>query len=67
MAIPQGFEAGQVVRQAVSANPDIKIIARAHSDAEVAHLQKCGASTIIMGEREIARGMLDLAFERRHA
>ena len=67
VAIPQSFEAGQVVRQAVSANPDIKVIARAHSDAEVTHLQKCGASTIIMGEREIARGMLDLAFERRHA
>ena len=67
VAIPQSFEAGQVVRQAVSANPDIRVIARAHSDAEVAHLQKCGASTIIMGEREIARGMLDLAFERRHA
>ena len=67
VAIPQSFEAGQVVSQAVAANPDIRIVARAHSDAEVAHLEKCGASTIIMGEREIARGMLDLAFERRHA
>lgn len=67
VAIPQSFEAGQVVSQAVAANPDLRIVARAHSDAEVAHLQKCGASTIIMGEREIARGMLDIAFERRHA
>ncbi|TAJ53603.1 MAG: Kef family K(+) transporter [Nevskiaceae bacterium] len=67
VAIPQSFEAGQVVSQAVAANPDLRIVARAHSDAEVAHLRKCGASTIIMGEREIARGMLDIAFERRHA
>jgi voltage-gated potassium channel Kch len=38
-------------------NPSIEIIARAHSDAEVAHLKKFGADLIIMGEREIARGI----------
>jgi K+:H+ antiporter len=58
VAIPQAFEAGQIVAQARAANPDLKIIARAHSDAEVDHLNKHGASLIIMGEREIAQGML---------
>ncbi len=66
VAIPQAFEAGQVVSQALVANPDLRILARAHSDAEVAHLQICGATATIMGEAEIARGMLDAAFERRH-
>ncbi|MES2884801.1 MAG: YbaL family putative K(+) efflux transporter [Pseudomonadota bacterium] len=66
VAIPQVFEAGQVVSQAVLANPDLKILARAHSDAEVTHLQAQGATATIMGEAEIARGMLDAAFERRH-
>ena len=66
VAIPQAFEAGQVVSQALLANPDLRILARAHSDAEVIHLQTCGATVAIMGEAEIARGMLDAAFERRH-
>jgi len=36
-------------------------IARAHSDAEVEHLQRFGASLTIMGEREIAHGMIEHA------
>ena len=66
VAIPQAFEAGQVVSQALLANPDLRILARAHSDAEMAHLQAQGASATVMGEAEVARGMLDAAFERRH-
>jgi len=31
--------------------------ARAHSEAEVAHLEKFGADHIVVGEREIAREM----------
>ncbi len=62
IAIPDGFEAGQVSEQARRANAKLEIIARAHSDAEVEHLQKHGANFVIMGEREIALGMLDHAF-----
>jgi CPA2 family monovalent cation:H+ antiporter-2 len=58
-AIPEAFEAGQIVQQARAANPEIQIIARAHSDAEVAHLTSLGADMVIMGEREIARGMIE--------
>jgi CPA2 family monovalent cation:H+ antiporter-2 len=61
VAIPQAFEAGQIVAQARTASPGLKIIARAHSDAEVEHLTKYGASLTIMGEREIAQGMLEEA------
>jgi CPA2 family monovalent cation:H+ antiporter-2 len=59
VAIPEAFEAGQIVQQARGANPDIRIIARAHSDAEVEHLTRLGADTVIMGEREIARAMIE--------
>ncbi len=59
VAIPEAFEAGQVVRQARAENPPGKVIARAHSDAEVDYLAGLGADTIIMGEREIARGMIE--------
>jgi CPA2 family monovalent cation:H+ antiporter-2 len=59
VAIPNGFEAGQIAEQARAANPTIEIIARAHSDAEVEHLHRYGVDLTIMGEREIARGMID--------
>ena len=64
VAIPEAFEAGQIVQQARAANAYIRIIARAHSDAEVEHLQGLGADMVIMGEREIARGMIE-ELERR--
>jgi CPA2 family monovalent cation:H+ antiporter-2 len=59
LAIPNAFEAGQVILRARAANPSIHIIARAHSDAEVDHLTGLGANTVIMGEREIARGIIE--------
>jgi len=64
VAIPEAFEAGQIVQQARAANAGIRIIARAHSDAEVKHLRGLGADMVIMGEREIARGMIE-ELERR--
>jgi len=59
VAIPNAFEAGQVVQQAKAANATMTIVARAHSDAEVTHLTELGADTVIMGEREIARGIIE--------
>ncbi|MFZ5960114.1 YbaL family putative K(+) efflux transporter [Pseudomonas knackmussii] len=57
IAIPNGFEAGQIASQARSARADLEIIARAHFDAEVEYLEQSGANLVIMGEREIAQGM----------
>jgi CPA2 family monovalent cation:H+ antiporter-2 len=62
VAIPIAFEAGQIVEQARKANPALKIIARAHFDAEVAHLAGLGADNVVMGEREIAAAMVRQAF-----
>jgi CPA2 family monovalent cation:H+ antiporter-2 len=56
-AIPNPFESGNLIERARAANPALDIIARAHSDAEVDYLTKLGANKIIMGEREIARGI----------
>jgi CPA2 family monovalent cation:H+ antiporter-2 len=61
VAIPEAFEAGQIVEQARKANPGLLIIARGHYDAEVGHLLAHGASQVVMGEREIALAMLDFA------
>ncbi|MEY4932614.1 MAG: hypothetical protein RLZZ403_934 [Pseudomonadota bacterium] len=62
VAIPDAFEAGQIVGFARGMNPSLEIIARAHSDAEVAHLNSQGANVVIMGEREIARSMISHAY-----
>ncbi|KAF1051562.1 MAG: putative cation/proton antiporter YbaL [Stenotrophomonas maltophilia] len=59
IAIPNGFEAGQIASQARAANPTLDIVARAHFDAEVDYLEQNGANLVFMGEREIARGMTD--------
>jgi CPA2 family monovalent cation:H+ antiporter-2 len=67
VAIPDGFEAGQVVEQAKAINPSLKIVARAHSDAEASHLRQMGADSIVMGERETALGMMDAAFPKNEA
>jgi monovalent cation:H+ antiporter-2, CPA2 family len=64
VAIPDAFEAGQIVNQAREQNAELPIIARAHSDAEVDHLTAHGATHTIMGEREIALGMLEYALGR---
>ncbi|HEY0622534.1 YbaL family putative K(+) efflux transporter [Sphingomonas sp.] len=60
IAIPEGFEGGAVVEAARKLRPDIAIVARAHSDAEVEHLEAAGAGEVVMGEREIASRMLSL-------
>jgi CPA2 family monovalent cation:H+ antiporter-2 len=65
LAIPNAFEAGRIILLARDANPDITVIARAHSDAEVEHLIGLGADKVIMGEREIARGILQTVLEQR--
>jgi len=59
VAIPDAFEGGQVVEQARAINPLLPIIARAHSQAEIEHLKRHGATTVVMGEHEIAKAMLE--------
>ena len=66
VAIPDGFEGGQIVEQARAANRSLKIVARAHSDAEVEHLQNHGADVVVLGEREIAEAMVAVAAGAAH-
>ena len=60
VAVPDGFEAGSVVETARTINKTIRIIARAHTDAEEDHLKRLSADFVIMGEREIGMAMADL-------
>lgn len=57
LAIPNGFEAAEIARRARELAPDLHILARAHHDDEIRHLESHGVDEVIMGEREIAHGM----------
>ena len=61
VAIPDSFESGQIVEQARQLNPGLKIIARAHSEAEMTHLKRLGATEVVIGEHELALAMMRLA------
>ncbi len=61
VTVPNGFEAGGIVELARDLNPNVKVYARAHSDAEVEHLRELGADLIVSGEQEIADAMIDKA------
>ena len=58
VAIPNTFEAGQVVEQSRRLNPDLTIVARGHADEDGAYLRELGANEVLMGAREIGIGML---------
>jgi CPA2 family monovalent cation:H+ antiporter-2 len=58
VAIPDAFEGGQVVAQARERNAALPIISRAHSETEIEHLQKHGATVVVMAEHEAAKAML---------
>jgi len=61
VAVPSPFEAARIIEQARAANPAVKIIARAYTDNDVDLLTAMGATHALIGEQEIARGMLALA------
>jgi CPA2 family monovalent cation:H+ antiporter-2 len=58
LAIPDPFEGGVIVQSARRSNPGIKILARAHQDADAKHLAELGADEVVFGERELAEAML---------
>ncbi|RJG52615.1 Kef family K(+) transporter [Sphingobium terrigena] len=60
IAVPEGFEGGAIHEHAIRLNPQLQVIARAHSDAEVDYLEKLGVPHVVMGERELAGRMLSL-------
>ncbi|MGN6691706.1 MAG: YbaL family putative K(+) efflux transporter [Sphingopyxis sp.] len=61
VAIPEGAEAGAIVRRARAINPKLVIVARAHSDEEVDDLVRRGADHVVMAERETASRMAERA------
>ncbi len=59
VAIPQPLEAGEVLVKLRGMNPSLVLLARAHSDGEVAHLLEHGADDAVMAERELAHSLAE--------
>jgi CPA2 family monovalent cation:H+ antiporter-2 len=67
VAVPNPFEAARIIEQARVANPQCEIIARAYTDADVILLKETGATHALIGEEEIAKGMLARAPKKKPA
>jgi len=60
VAIPQAFEAGEIIARLRQANPAMTILARAHSEIEARHLIEHGADGTVLAERELAYSMAEM-------
>lgn len=60
LAIPRALEGGEVITQLRKLNPEITVMARAHSEAEVKHLLSHGADAAVLAERELAHSLTDM-------
>ncbi len=61
MAIPHALEAGEAIARLRELNPELTILARAHSDSEVRHLLAHGADGAVLAEKELAHSMAEMA------
>jgi monovalent cation:H+ antiporter-2, CPA2 family len=62
IAAPRGFQTQRILDIAWQANPRIDTAVRAHSIGELGLLERQNVGIAIMGERELALGLLDYAF-----
>jgi CPA2 family monovalent cation:H+ antiporter-2 len=60
IAIPNAFEAGEIIERLRELNPTISVMARAHSDAGVKYLLDRGADGAVMAERELAHSFAEM-------
>jgi CPA2 family monovalent cation:H+ antiporter-2 len=67
IALPDSYQARRVLELARQANPAIEAVVRTHSDAEFDYLTRNGAAYVVMGEREVARAMVDYVLRRLSA
>ena len=61
LAIPNAFEAGEIIARLRKSNPAMIILARAHSEAESRYLLDQGADGAVLAERELAYSMAEMA------
>ncbi len=63
-AIPDSFQLRHALEYVRSVNPQLEIVARAHSRSEIDELAAAGVSHVVMGEYELARQMGAYALQK---
>jgi CPA2 family monovalent cation:H+ antiporter-2 len=61
IATPEGYQTRRIIELARQINPKIDTAVRTHSESEVAYLEQQGVGVAIMGERELAFGLMEYA------
>ncbi len=61
VATPEGYQTRRIIDLARRLNPTIDLAVRTSSESEVAHLEEQGIGIAIMGERELALGLMEYA------
>jgi CPA2 family monovalent cation:H+ antiporter-2 len=61
IATPQGYQTRRIIELARQLNPGIDTAVRTHNYAEVSYLERQGIGMAIMGERELALGLMEYA------
>ena len=64
VALPDALTTRLVVEHARRLNPRLAIVARTHSEAERAHLDRLGVGEAVLGERELALEMTRYTLHR---
>jgi CPA2 family monovalent cation:H+ antiporter-2 len=60
LAVPSALEAGEAIVRLKDLNPEITVLARAHSEGEVRHLLEHGADGTVLAERELACSLAEM-------
>jgi CPA2 family monovalent cation:H+ antiporter-2 len=61
VATPDSFHARRIVEIAHQLRPGVDIVVRTHSATEMRELESLHVGRVVMGERELANGMLEYA------
>jgi CPA2 family monovalent cation:H+ antiporter-2 len=61
IATPEGYQARRIIELARALNPDIDTAVRTYSESEVVYLERQGVGIAIVGERELALGLMEYA------
>ena len=61
VATPDGFQARRIIELAREKRPGIDLVVRTHNADELRRLEALNVGRVVMGERELARGMVEYA------
>ena len=64
IATPETVHVRRMVEIARALNPDVHVVVRSHNVEEAELLEKEGSGTVFVGERELARSMVDFVLGR---